>query len=63
MRKPFIAGNWKMNLHRDQAVSLAEGIAHYVSDAKTYDVAVCRPCISLDAVAHTLDGSAVSLGA
>ena len=63
MRKPFIAGNWKMNLHRDQAVSLAEGIAHYVSDAKTYDVAVCPPFIYLDAVSNTLDGTTVLLGA
>ena len=52
-----------MNLHRDQAVSLAEGIAHYVSDAKTYDVAVCPPFIYLDAVSNTLDGTTVSLGA
>ena len=52
-----------MNLHRDQAVSLAEGIAHYVSDANTYDVAVCPPFIYLDAVSNTLDGTTVSLGA
>ena len=27
MRRPFIAGNWKMNLDKDSAVALAEGLA------------------------------------
>ena len=27
MRRPFIAGNWKMNLNRASAVALAEGVA------------------------------------
>ncbi len=63
MRKPFIAGNWKMNLHRSEAVSLAEGIAEYVSDATSYDVAICPPFIHLDAVSTTISGSPVALGA
>ena len=27
MRRPLIAGNWKMNLNRASAVALAEGVA------------------------------------
>ena len=27
MRKPFIAGNWKMNMDSASAVSLADGVA------------------------------------
>ena len=52
-----------MNLHRDEALSLAKGIAQYVSDSKTYDIALCPAFIYLDAVSTILDGSLVSLGA
>lgn len=52
-----------MNLHRSEAVSLAEGIAEFVTDANTYDVAVCPPFIHLDAVSTTISGSPVALGA
>lgn len=52
-----------MNLNRSDAVALAEGIAEYVTDANTYDVAVCPPFIYLEAVSSTLTGSPVALGA
>lgn len=52
-----------MNLHRSDAVSLAEGIAQYVTDSDSYDVAVCPPSIYLDAVATTINGSLIALGA
>jgi len=63
VRKPFIAGNWKMNLHRSDAIALAQGIAEYVTDSATYDVAICPPYVYLDATANSLSGSPVALGA
>ena len=63
MRRCFIAGNWKMNLCRAESTALAGGIASALGDTPGVDVAVCPPSIYLDAVATTLDGSPVSLGA
>jgi triosephosphate isomerase len=63
MRRCFIAGNWKMNLCRAESTALARGIASALGDTPGVDVAVCPPSIYLDAVATTLDGSPVSLGA
>lgn len=63
MRRPLVAGNWKMNLTRDSAVALARGIAEKCQNAGGVDVAVCPPFVYLDAVRSTLQGSAVRLGA
>ena len=63
MKRCFIAGNWKMNLCRAESTALAGGIASALGDTPGVDVAVCPPSIYLDAVATTLDGSPVSLGA
>lgn len=62
MRRPLIAGNWKMNLNRSDAVALAKSLA----DAKTsdkVDVLVCPSNVYLDAVANAVNGSNVALGA
>lgn len=61
MRRPFIAGNWKMNLSRDEGVALAQGLAKNVA-ADNVDVAVCPPCVYLDAVGQALNDSQVALG-
>lgn len=63
MRKPFIAGNWKMNLNKAEAVALAKSVAGGTSRDGRVEVAVCPPAAYLDAVAAALQGSAVGLGA
>ncbi len=63
MRRKFIAGNWKMNLTRSEAVTLARGLANKIGPTSKFDVAVCPPHVYLDAVAHSLQDSAVALGA
>ncbi len=63
MRRPFIAGNWKMNLNRAEAVALAGGVAEGAKDIDAVDLAVCPPSVYLDAVAEALSGSKVALGA
>ena len=63
MRRMFIAGNWKMNLTRGEAVELAEAVAKSVGSSSHLDVAVCPPSVLLDAVGAALEGSAVALGA
>ena len=60
--KPLIAGNWKMNGLRAEAVALAEAAAAAAAASDTCDVAVFPPFTALDAVAGALAGSSVALG-
>lgn len=64
MRRPFIAGNWKMNLDRASAVELAEGLVGQLGDGGAdVDLAVCPPSVYLDAVGQVVAGSPIALGA
>ena len=65
MRKPFVAGNWKMNTDSNSSVELAERIASESADVAGRDVtvAVCPPFIYLQAVAKALSASNVGVGA
>jgi triosephosphate isomerase len=63
MRKPFIAGNWKMNMNSTSAVSLAAGLAKALEEVDTVDVAVCPPSVYLQSVAAALSASNVAVGA
>jgi triosephosphate isomerase len=62
MRKPFVAGNWKMNTDRSSSVALAEGVVERTRDAADVDVAVCPPFVYLSAVSKALSSSPVALG-
>ncbi|MCS7306303.1 MAG: triose-phosphate isomerase [Thermoguttaceae bacterium] len=63
MRRPLIAGNWKMNLTRSEAVALAEAVAKQADQYPTVDIAVCPPFVYLEAVGRAIAGSRVALGA
>ena len=63
MRKPFIAGNWKMNTNRQSAVDLASGLAEQLRDVESVDIAVCPPFAYLQTVANALGASNIALGA
>ena len=63
MRRPFIAGNWKMNLNRAEAVALARGLVEAIGASPGVDLAVCPPGCYLDAVAQVVANSAIGLGA
>jgi len=63
MRRPLIAGNWKMNLTRASAVALAEAVAERTRSINSADVAVFPPFVYLDAVRQALAGSRVIYGA
>ena len=62
MRKPIIAGNWKMNKTPSEAVTLVKDLLPLVADAKA-EVVVCPTYVCLPAVAEALKGSNVKLGA
>lgn len=62
MRKPIIAGNWKMNGSRSSIKELLDGIKAGMSDVKSAQVVVCAPSIYIADVSEQLAGSAVAWG-
>ncbi len=64
MRKPFIAGNWKMNTDMAGGVELARGIVAGVSGiaGHSVDVAVYPPFIYLSEISKALSSSGISVG-
>lgn len=62
MRRPLVAGNWKMNGSRSESAALLDGIRKGVSNASKAEVAVCPPYIFISLAADKLAGSAVAWG-
>ncbi|MCI6039720.1 MAG: triose-phosphate isomerase [Clostridiales bacterium] len=62
MRKPIIAGNWKMNKTPDEARELVAALVPAVKDADC-DVVVCVPATDFAAVKEAAQGSNIHLGA
>ena len=62
MRKPIIAGNWKMNKTAKEAVELINELKPLVAKSKP-EVVVCVPYTDLWAVAEAIKGSKIKLGA
>ena len=62
MRKPFVAGNWKMNGDAQSGVALAKGVAEGSADlaADRVCVAVIPPFVYLGAVAQAVSASGVA---
>jgi len=63
LRKPFIAGNWKMNLLRDSCLSLVHLLQHKLQTSTAVEVAICPPLVYLHDVGSNLRGSSIGLGA
>ncbi|MBU4193914.1 MAG: triose-phosphate isomerase [Actinobacteria bacterium] len=62
MRRPIIAGNWKMNLMPGQAVDLVEGLWADISGYDAVEVVVCPPCIDLPAVSECMRSGDIRIG-
>jgi triosephosphate isomerase len=66
MRRPLIAGNWKMNLDLARGRELIAGIRADLDTSGVRDrveVAVCPPAVYLFPLAEALKGSPIRLGA
>lgn len=65
MRKPFVAGNWKMNTDSRTSVELVECIASCSVEVSSQHVtvAVCPPFVYLQSVAKALSSSNIAVGA
>ena len=62
MRKPFVAGNWKMNLTRAEAVALAGAVAKGEGAYGGVEVGVVPAFVHLDAVGQAIKGSSRAAG-
>lgn len=63
MRRILVAGNWKMNTGRSQALELAGGLVEQCGEPGAVDVMIAPPFVWLEAVATVVGGSAVQLAA
>ncbi len=64
MTRPLVAGNWKMNTTRAEAVALAQGVARRAGEvAEAADLLVCPPSVYLAAVVEAVAESPVQVGA
>lgn len=62
MRKPLIAGNWKMNGSRSDITTLLDGIKAGMAQVKVAEVAVCAPYIYIPQAAEQLAGTPIAWG-
>jgi len=63
MRKPIVAGNWKMNKTVAEAIDLAQDIKRDLGTVSGVDIVLCPPFTALKAVGDVVTGSHVDLGA
>jgi triosephosphate isomerase len=65
MKKPFVAGNWKMNTDSHGSIRLAEDVVSGCEETagSKVNVAVCPPFVYLQQVGKALSSSPVALGA
>ena len=62
MRKPIIAGNWKMNNTIAETKALVKDLIPLVKDAKC-DVVICTPYTDLAAAVEATQGTNIKVGA
>ncbi|PKM82837.1 MAG: triose-phosphate isomerase [Firmicutes bacterium HGW-Firmicutes-14] len=63
MRKPIIAGNWKMYKTVEQAIALISELDDLIKNKNNAEVVVCPPFTALDAVLEATEGTGISVGA
>ena len=62
MRKPFVAGNWKMNKTAAEARELVSAMLPELQSVTTVDRVVCPPATAVMAVSEILSGTGIGLG-
>src|SRR5262245_66649191 len=63
MRRPLIAGNWKMNGTLRESAELARAVRKELDGFGAVDLAVFPPFLALPEVGKVLEGSSIRLGA
>jgi triosephosphate isomerase (TIM) len=63
MRKPIIAGNWKMYKTLEESRLLASGVVEKVKDVQDVQIVLCPPFTDLAAVSDVIKDTGIELGA
>ena len=63
MRKPFVAGNWKMNKDVEQASTLVQQLLPGLQQVPEVERVICPPFTSLMILSAQLKGTGVGIGA
>ncbi|MGG0787786.1 triose-phosphate isomerase [Peribacillus simplex] len=63
MRKPIIAGNWKMNKTLSDATAFLEEVSNLIPKQDVIDTVVCAPALFLDQLVQAAKGTDVKIGA
>ncbi len=63
MRKPIIAGNWKMNNTVEESIELTNAIKRGLYDIEAVEIVLCPPFTSLSNVNEMLVDTNIELGA
>jgi len=63
MRRPLVAGNWKMNGSKASNKELLDGLKSGIGEVKAADAAVCVPFVYLADVQAELQGTPIAWGA
>lgn len=63
MRKPIIAGNWKMNKTLGEAVEFVNAVKGSVPTSEKVESVVCAPALFLDRLVREVEGTELKIGA
>jgi triosephosphate isomerase len=63
MRKPIIAGNWKMHKTLSEATSFAEEVKNSVPSSDRVESIICAPALFLNSLVEATKGTEVAIGA
>ncbi|SJZ41506.1 triose-phosphate isomerase [Selenihalanaerobacter shriftii] len=63
MRRPFIAGNWKMHKTNSEAAEMVRELVNLVQGVDDVDIAICAPATALSTINELVDNTNVALGA
>lgn len=63
MRKPIVAGNWKMYKTFDEAVDFVEEIQQAIPSPEKIDAVICAPALYLPTLVVAAEDSSLAIGA
>jgi triosephosphate isomerase len=63
MRKPLIAGNWKMNTNLAEGLALVSAMLDDLEKVSPVQKVLCPPFISLHPIKELVEGTSIQLGA
>jgi triosephosphate isomerase len=63
MRKPLIAGNWKMNTNLAEGLAMVRAMLDGLEKFTSVDRVLCPPFISLAPIKELVEGTSIQLGA